>query len=191
MTVAWETATSGLVDFWRGFEAFQLTVGVAALQVAEEGIAAHWMYKGESQVRYLTTSVLCNVRFRDSVRVRASPWYAGSVPHTEYRSPAQYRTQSASIWCYEPLTMPSTGLHGPGQGQRGWRNVLVLTCIRTGAGPGGGVRCYDSRNAGGVRSYELGGGTDNVRRAQGVEEARRFQWLRQLVEWVQQLNDPQ
>eukprot|EP00288_Rhodomonas_lens_P019175 CAMPEP_0177695144 /NCGR_PEP_ID=MMETSP0484_2-20121128/3304_1 /TAXON_ID=354590 /ORGANISM="Rhodomonas lens, Strain RHODO" /LENGTH=789 /DNA_ID=CAMNT_0019206057 /DNA_START=429 /DNA_END=2798 /DNA_ORIENTATION=+ len=27
--------------------------------------------------------------------------------------------------------------------------------------------------------------------SQGVEEARRFQWLRQLVEWVQQLNDPQ
>lgn len=25
----------------------------------------------------------------------------------------------------------------------------------------------------------------------GVEEARRFAWLRQLVEWVQQLNDPQ
>jgi guanosine-3',5'-bis(diphosphate) 3'-pyrophosphohydrolase len=25
----------------------------------------------------------------------------------------------------------------------------------------------------------------------GVAEARRFAWLRQLVEWVQQLNDPQ
>jgi len=27
--------------------------------------------------------------------------------------------------------------------------------------------------------------------SKGVEEARRFAWLRQLVEWVQQLNDPQ
>jgi (p)ppGpp synthase/HD superfamily hydrolase len=25
----------------------------------------------------------------------------------------------------------------------------------------------------------------------GVREAQRFTWLRQLVEWVQQLNDPQ
>ena len=25
----------------------------------------------------------------------------------------------------------------------------------------------------------------------GVEEAQRFAWLRQLVEWVQQLNDPE
>jgi GTP diphosphokinase / guanosine-3',5'-bis(diphosphate) 3'-diphosphatase len=26
---------------------------------------------------------------------------------------------------------------------------------------------------------------------EGVKEAQRFTWLRQLVEWVQQLNDPQ